>query len=389
MARTRRGNVKVTAAVLGAEHPHLTHTSPDVPPAGLSLTEWRWALAASRRSWSTVTARLGDRAWQVAVILVRTGVVTLHCTVTDLRLGPPLRWYLTDRWAIHRTAQAEARTEEVSGWADSAAQAAERIRELDPGLAATLAAARGHEPLLPVLIHAADDLATGRSHDGPRAFSQTHFEGTKSRDDVADVLTAGGASPETLAALGLRRSPYLGLGGAITLAVGNSNLDLRLLHGPVQFRADQPLRAALAASARVLAIIENLQAAETICDQHPGVAVVWSAGQPSDHTLRIAAALAPQATTVIIATDADLGGVRIAGRIADSMPSSTSFRILDSGNQPHKAREPFGPTSRTGLQTYTGRSDAVGDFARAVAARNYPVEQEAAIRSALLQSVAG
>jgi hypothetical protein len=91
---------------------------------------------------------------------------------------------------------------------------------------------------------------------------------------------------------------------------------------------------------------------------------------------------------VIIATDADLGGVRIAARIADSMPSSTSLRILDPGNQPHKAREPFGPTSRAGLQTYTDRSDAVGDFAREVAARDYPVEQEAAIRSAFLANVA-
>lgn len=388
VARTRHGNVKMTGTVLVAEQPDLAHTDPGSAPVGVTDAEWRWALRASRRSWSTITARLGDRAWPVAVTLARTGVITLPCRVTDLRLGNPLRWNLTDRWTAHRTTEAETRTAQTSRWAARARAAADTVEEFDPDLAAALRAARGHEPLLPVLIYAAEDLAAGRSHDGPRAFSQTHFFDTKVRDDAPDILTAAGASDETLAALGLRRSPYLGLGGPILLPVGGAVVDLATVHGPVQFRADQPMPADLAPGVTVLAIIENLQAAEAICDNHPTVAVLWSAGQPSGHALRTATRLADQAASVVIATDADLGGVRIAARIYDALADTSTARIIDPGTQPHPDREPFGPVSTLGLQTYTGRSDVIGDFARAVAARNYPVEQEAAIRAALVTDIA-
>jgi hypothetical protein len=387
--RDRRGYIKATQVILTAAGDAPPHTDLEQPPPGVEAGEWRWVLGATRRSWATIAARWGPRARPLAVTLARAGIIDLDCAAEDLRLGPPLRWRLTDTGATARLLQTSAHTAHVTGWEQRAAAAAALVADLDEGLAAALITRRGHETRLHVLVYAAEDLAAGISHDGPRAFSQAHFQHTKARDDAPDILTAAGASPETIAALGLRRSPYLGLGGPIRLQISEQTWDLRDVHGPVQIRADQPLTATLLHGDRpvTLAVIENLQAAETTCDQHPGVAVLWSAGQPSNHTLQIAAALAKQASAIIIATDADLGGVRIAARVADAAPTSVPLRILDAGGEAHEARDPFGTTSRTGVHAYTTRPDAVGDFARAVANRDYPVEQEAAIRSALLRAI--
>ena len=132
---------------------------------------------------------------------------------------------------------------------------------------------------VPVLGYAAEDLAAGVSHDGPRAFSQAHFTHTRAREDVAAILLDGSASEASLLALGLRRSPYLGLGGPVTLHT------------------------------------ENLQAAEAACDTYSDLAVTWTAGQPADSPLRLITHLADQVEHVLIITDADLGGVRIAQRV--------------------------------------------------------------------------
>lgn len=387
--RDRRGFIKATQVVLTAADDTPRHTDPQQPPTGVEAGEWRWALGATRRSWSRVADRFGSRAWPLAVCLARAGVIVVDCAAEDLRLGPPLRWRLTDTGLAARRTRSTAHAVHITGWEKRADAAGALVADLDSGLADALSAARGHETRLPVLVYAAEDLAAGISHDGPRAFSQAHFRDTKARDDAPEILASAGASPETIAALGLRRSPYLGLGGPVQLRTAEQAWDLRGVHGPVQLRADQPLTATIVDGYRpvILALIENLQAAETVCDRHPGVAVLWSAGQPSGHTLKQAAALAAQAGEVIIATDADLGGVRIAARIADAAPPSVPLRILDAGAEPHETREPFGVTSRRGLQAYTTRPDSVGDFARAVATRDYPVEQEAAIRTALLRAI--
>jgi hypothetical protein len=387
--RDRRGFIKASHVILAPPEEPPPHTDPENPPPGVTATEWRWVLGATRRAWSRIRAKFGQRAEPLAHILARAGTVVLDCEAADLHLGPPLRWRLTAAGLAARDARDTARAAHVIGWETRAAAAAALIADLDEGLAAALTTGRGHQTRLPVLVHAAEDLAAGRVHDGPRAFSQTHFEHTKARDDAPDILTAAGASPETIAALGLRRSPYLGLGGPIRLDLAGQTWDLRGVHGPIQVRADQPLTATLLGGNRplTLAMIENLQAAETICDQHPAVAVLWTAGQPSDHTLQIAVTLAVEAAEVLIATDADLGGVRIAARIADAVPDATPIRILDAGAHAHDPRDPFGATSRAGLETFAARLDAVGDFARTVAARDYPVEQEAAIRSVLLRSL--
>ena len=93
-------------------------------------------------------------------------------------------------------------------------------------------------------------------------------------DDVAKILTDSGASPDTLLALGLARSPYIGLGGPIALDTSRGYWDLRAVTGPTHFRltTDRPL-AARVHHGTTLALIENKQAAEAICDVFPDLAV--------------------------------------------------------------------------------------------------------------------
>ena len=68
--------------------------------------------------------------------------------------------------------------------------------------------------------------------------------------------------------------------------------------------------------ARALLLVENLQAAETACDMFPDVAVIWFAGQPADAVLAVCVSAARQTSgPILVAPDADLGGVRIANRL--------------------------------------------------------------------------
>ncbi len=142
-------------------------------------------------------------------------------------------------------------------------------------------------------------------------------------------------------------------------------------------------------AANTLAVIENLQAAETVCDAFGlTVAVVWCAGQPADRPLNLIASLASHARRVLIAPDADWGGIRIAARIVGALPPGTDFEILDAGtapHDPHDPREPFGTASREGLGLIelSTHDPRLRQFAAAVRARGYPVEQEASARAVL------
>jgi hypothetical protein len=234
-----------------------------------------------------------------------------------------------------------------------------------------------------VLVYAAEDLAAGVSHDGPRAFSQAHFAHTKAREDVAAILLDAGASEASLLALGLRRSPYLGLGGPVTLHTATGHvLELGTLDGPVRLRANQRAPVMAATTAVTLLVIENLQAAEAACDIYHDLAVAWTAGPPADPALRPITHLADQVKHVLIITDADLGGVRIAQRILAALHHPETARVIDVGAQPHPKRDPFGPDSVAGLQAAT-RNPHVRALATACLARGYPVEQEAATRAAV------
>jgi hypothetical protein len=252
------------------------------------------------------------------------------------------------------------------------------VVELDPGLAAALRATPPTTARTPVLVHAAEDLVAGRRHDGPRAFSQTHFDHSKARDDCADILAAAGASAETITTLGLDRSSYLGLGGPIALP----GLSVARRRGPVLLRADDPdLPAVRLTRAEHLVIVENLQAAEALCDQRPDVPVLYTAGPPGTAATAAIARLAGQAPHALLVPDADLGGVRIAQRVLDALAPHQRLDLVDIGTQPHHRREPFGTTSITGLQAALAGS--ARSLAEACLRRGYPVEQEATTRAAV------
>lgn len=86
------------------------------PPEGLDSRHLVWVLSAKqRRSWSTVVSRFGDRAWDVALSLVRCGGVALRCAVDDdLELAGPLAWRLSHSWTL----QADELLQELRGWRD-------------------------------------------------------------------------------------------------------------------------------------------------------------------------------------------------------------------------------------------------------------------------------
>lgn len=352
--------------------------------ANVAAADLHWLLGAVRRSWPTVTSRFGGAAWDTSCDLARAGLVEIRCQVAGAALGAPVALILTELGLAERNARRTARAETSEQLRSRADAAATAVGHLDPALAQALRRARGTDTRLPVLLFAAEDLAAGRVHDGPRAFSQAHFGHTKQRDDAPSILLAAGASPETIGALGLERSPYLGLGGPI----GIEGAALPKFRGPVLFRAQDPtlLTARLDLDARALVIIENLQAAEAVCDTHDDIGVVYSAGQPSDAALAVIAALAADVPRVLVIPDADLGGVRIAERIIAALPSSPLAELVDVGEQRHEQREPLRAVSIAALEACT--RGAAASLAKAVLARGYPVEQEAATRAALTAALA-
>lgn len=384
--RDRRGRLNVKRVDLAAP------AGTEADATGLPPADEAWLLAADSRAWPTVQARFGDAARQVALALARAGVVTLTVPVvgTTGNTAAPLRWRLAPRWSGAAAERREDRAATTATIKDRARALAEQVRRMDPGLADALDGTRGHEPAAaPVLVAAAEDLLAGVVHDGPRAFSQAHFDSTKKRHDAPDILTAAGASETTLAALGLSRSPYLGLGGRIALPDGDGRaVDLRSWPGPVRFRVSPALRPGLLPGTRALVLVENLQAAETASDAHSDrAAVVWFAGQPSDQAVAVIASLAADAPAVHVAPDADWGGARIAARLLAALPDCAV--VLDCGTAAHQPRDPFGEASLAGLAVLAQHDDLrVAAFAAAVLGRGYPVEQEASARAVLAAALA-
>jgi hypothetical protein len=390
--RDRKGRAVPKQIVLTADGSRLQAAPGEAGDIPVPADEVRWLTASPTRRWTTVESRLDDTSWDVVVELARAGVLTVDCTVAGLHVGPPVAVTLAADWAALCKDKRAGRAQHVAGLRERALALAPELETVDIGLAAALAAARGHEKTLPVLVAAAEDLLAGVVHDGPRAFSQAHFGDTKARDDAPAILTAAGVFPQALAALGLTRSPYVGLGGAVVVSGRTGEpTDLWQFPGPVRFRVDPDpdgfsARPEPDDRSVTLAVIENLQAAETVCDVFGlTVAVLWCAGQPADRPVDLIAELAARAGRVLIAPDADLGGVRIAARVAHALPPGTAWEILDAGTVPHEARDPFGAASRDGLGRIERDSPdpRVCAFAAAVLERGYPVEQEASARAVL------
>lgn len=368
--RDRRRRTKLTSVFLyPAQH--------DEHAAQLTEQELTFLLGADRRNWDTISARLGRgdsaRAWTRACDLVRGGAVELECEISGLHLGQPICWRLTPTWQRRRKLRETRRANERVGWDERAESASERIRSRYPELA--LALARHHGPAeRQVLVHAAEDLLSGRSYHGPRAFSQQHFGTTKVRDDVGRILERSGVETDAQIELGVLRGGRTGLAGPITLRGRAAYVDLAGIKGPTDLRLDQE-DLVLSTQAEVLLVIENRQAAETASDHYPQHAMLWTQGLMGRHSLDALRQLGSGNARVIAIPDADLGGVRIAEQILRSVPGA---QIVDIGAFPHVPREMF----KSGSFHERGLKAAIGGPASALAeaclARRYPVEQELA-----------
>lgn len=384
LPRDRRGRTKTTHVRLTASTAGL---APGTSIEGIAARDLKWVLDCSRRYWSSVERRFGPAAVDVMLRLTAAGVVDVLCAIgEDLRLDAFRRWDLTGAWETYRRSREDYEQSRAETWRSRAEAAADRVAAIDPDLAEALTNTPPANVRLAVLVHAAEDLADGIVHDGPRAFSQAHFDGTKDRDDVADILAVCGVRQSSMTALGVLRSPYLGLGGPVTVRDMNGReFSLACLAGPVRFRATGlPLLAPeIARSTTTMAVIENLQAAEAVCDRFPDVAVTWCAGQPADVVVGLVAQLAAAAERVVVAADADLGGVRIANRIVTALASHPDVLIVDAGAYAHPGRPPFGKASVDGLVVLAEGPEPIARFAKACLDRGYPVEQEATIRAAL------
>ena len=406
--RDRRQRQRLDAIVLMTPHAPPDNIADQLQSAvGLSPGACSFILGAQRRSWRAIQDRFGDDALPVALSLARCGAIYLKCAVTDeLSLGGPTGWYLTEAAAAEAASRAEAAaaartdldsrrhvvlarlmallTSPDSAAAVGTSQAGVSMEAIE-SLAAALEGTHG--PVrLPVLIAAAEDLLAGTRHGSPRAFSLAHFTHSKERDDAAALLAEAGVPDEIAQALGILRSPRIGVAGAIDAIADGRKIALSLLDGPVLIRADQA-NLTLVTRARNLVIIENLQAAETLAKQPAlqPLAIVYSAGQPSPAARQHIAALCSQAAVTLLCPDADFGGVRIANAILSELPaaSADTVTISDAGAWPHKP-QPRWPADGATVTGLTRALDSpAGELARACLDRGYRVEQEERIHDAV------
>lgn len=376
----RAGRPRVRRVHLRAHPP----ASPQRPVELANDADWNWATSAPRR-WNTVTAKFHDRAPDVALALTRAGCVALD---HDYRSGtishPPRGWIPhPDLTSYHATGK-QARQAAQQELLDRAKELRNILIGEWPGIAAALTAP-ATDPRLIWLVRAAEDLVADRSHDGPRAFVQHHAKNTKAREDLPRLLTEAGFEAESLVLLGVNRNPYIGLGGPIRAHYNRRTLDWTGWPGPHDIRlpAHRTITLDVARGTQALLIIENRQAAETICDTHPDTAVIWCHGQPPDPLLRLISQAAGGVNNVVICPDADLGGIRIAARIHDYLPLHIRRQIVDIGVSEHDRGEPFSAPTCDRIATTAQRADAVGEFARSCLTRGYAVEQEASARATL------
>jgi Protein of unknown function C-terminus (DUF2399) len=412
--RDRRQRQRLETVVLMT-----THVPPDdiathlQSALGHSLGTCNFILGAQRRSWQAIRDRFGADALSAAFGLVRCGAIYLRCTVTEeLSLGTPTGWYMTEAAMAGGARRAEAATaaradldrrrQAVLGrlmdllampTASSPAGGtnAEVSREAIEALAAALESTDG-AARLPVLIAAAEDLLAGIRHGSPRAFSIAHFAHSKERDDAAALLADAGVPEEVAAALGIRRSPRIGVAGAIDAVVGGQKIPLSLLDGPALIRADQT-GLTLVASAQRLIIVENLQAAESLAEQPAlqPLAIVYTAGQPSAAARRHITALCNEVAATLLCPDADLGGVRIASAILNELPASAAetVTISDAGAWPHKPQSPWPADGATAAGLTRALDGPAAQLAWACLNRGYRVEQEERICEAVRHWLSG
>lgn len=372
--RDRRRRTKLTRVFLFA-----VEIDETVQPRERELT---FLLGADRRSWPTVVERLGagdaEKAWARAVHLARGGAVEIECETEGARLGVPVCWHLTARYARRRKQRTTRRRNERASWEQRAQDAAAQLAARWPELAHALRRHTGPVERQ-VLVYAAEDLLGGRSWAGPRAFSQVHFRTTKARDDVGKILARSGVELEAQIELGVLRAGRTGLAGPVQLISERGQLDFSGIKGPTDVRLDQPaLR--LTTHADVLLVVENRQAAEVVSDGYPHVALVWTQGAMGEESLHALGQLAAQVARVVAMPDADLGGVRIAEQVLGVAPTA---EVVDTGAFAHDPRTRWKPDSVSLIGLQEAADGPAGTLARACLERGYPVEQELAVVEAV------
>lgn len=377
----RAGRPKVRRVQLRTEAPA---GHPGRPDGLLTDADWSWATSAPRR-WATVQARFGDDAEHIALTLARSGSVALDHDYRSGQVSHPRRgWTPHPSLADGQASAKAARRDQQSRLAATAAALSRQLAAEWPGAASALAAAAS-DPRLVWMVRAAEDLAHGRSHDGARAFVQAYAASTKAREDLPRLLTEAGFEPDALTQLGISRNPYIGLGGPVRARLAGRTLDFSGWPGPHDIRlpAGQPISLDAVPGTRTLLVIENRQAAETICDHHRDIAVIWCHGQPPDAVLKLVKQAAGSVDRVVICPDADLGGIRIAARVHDHLGPGARCTVLDIGTVEHVAGDAFSPGSRELIARLAQRRDGVGELAGACLRRGYGIEQEAPVRGAL------
>ncbi|MDX3616499.1 DUF2399 domain-containing protein [Streptomyces europaeiscabiei] len=394
------------------------HLAPDSVPALAQTGDRAFALNAARREWRAVQQRYGGRAWATGITLTRAGVVVLRCNVTasEMALGAPIRWYRTDA-ATRAAAQYAKRQTTTRDQLRTGIQDA--LDALHPHLSGTstpiptmmgltemtlesLRSALQAELDRPapapkrsrILIAVARDLCEGTIHPNARAFSQAHTGNTKTWDDARPILQHCGVTPAVTTAIGLQRDSRIGAGGAIALQTAGESLPLTRLRGPVLLRAEQTDLRLVLTGAR-LVIVENLQAAETLCDALNGsvtssdVGIAYCGGMPSAAVLDRIAGLAADSDKIVIAPDADLGGIRIATAIYQALSPAGQTRsvICDVGAAAHSPQRPWAPGSPVWEALKTAQASPAGALAKNCLDRGYPVEQETAIVEGVLRLI--
>jgi Protein of unknown function C-terminus (DUF2399) len=375
VGRTRRRRIKLELVELRAANAVAADPT-------MTQTEEAFVLGAARRRWSTVEGRFGSEAWPTAVRLAFIGAVRLRCRVEGgSRLGAPIDWLLAPEWSDERLRRRAAHATGADWWFARAQAAASAVDAVSPQIATALRASRAPSTTLEVLVFAAEDLAAGVSHAGPRAFSQVHFGETKVRDDVVGILRDACVPDDVIVTLGLRRSDRIGVAGPVAVQVGTDLVHVGALDGPVLLRTDQP-DLMLSLEARCpLVVVENLQAAESIADRFRSCAVFYTAGLLGARALDLLSGVVADADQVVIAVDSDAGGVRIAEQALGVAPGA---RLLDAGQYEHTPRPPFAPDGVAMSTLRNALNGRAASLAAACLQRGYPVEQEAAI----VQSVA-
>jgi hypothetical protein len=373
--RNRQGLLKLSRI-------ELTAVSAVADIAVLDERDERFLLGAERRSCHSIERRYGSRAWDVCVEFARAGIVRLRCDVNDrLEVGRLIDWTLKTEWSGRRASRAWVRNADRAAIRNRALIVASDVQDICVELADALRSSPPHLPGLPALIAVAVDLGDGVVNASPRSFSQRHFGSTKAHDDVARVLERLGVPDWVADATGVRRSSRIGVAGQINVRANGAAVLADVFAGPVILRADQPdLALTLSDAAAPLVLVENLQAAETLADTRPDLAIIYTGGMPGRATVNHVARLAKAAKVTMIATDADLGGIRIAEQLLLVAPGA---RVIDVGTMPHQPQPAWSPDNGYRRSIKRSLGGTASKLAEAVLARGYPVEQELVIVQAV------